>query len=295
MPYSLFPGCSLDSSAKTYRTSLDWTLSALEIEVTELRDWNCCGATSTHALDTAYVDLVPARNLVLAEAEQRDLLVACSACYHRLKRAHQALSEHTELRERAASVLGKPLTMEQRVCNVLEVLAADDILDRLRQQSGNNWNGVRVGSYYGCLAVRLPGTDGFDDPENPMSMDHLVEAVDAIPVDWPHKTHCCGASLAVTGPKYAQLLCDKILGMARRFDLDLLVTACPFCQYNLDIAQWNAETGQQDRNRQEESIPIVFITQFLGIALGASPEEMGLGSNLAGVERLTKLSRRIDA
>ncbi len=283
MAYSFFPGCSLDASAKSYRTSIDWTLDALGIEVTELSDWNCCGATSTHALHTPYVDAVPARNLALAEAEDRDILVACSACYHRLQRTHQALVEDPVLRERMESIIGQPLTPKRQVYNLLEILASDEILKQVQQRRTDSWKGVRVGCYYGCLAVRIPGAEGFDDTENPMSMDRIVEAAGAEAIDWPHKTRCCGASLSVTGPEYAERLCDQILEMAQRCHLDLLVTGCPFCQYNLDVVQWQRDSSQEDK-----SIPIVFITQFLGTALGASFKEMKFASNLAGVEALKR-------
>ena len=287
MTYSLFPGCSLDSSAKNYRESLDWTLQALGVEVKELPDWNCCGATSTHALHTPYVDAIPARNLAIAEEQGNDLLVACSACYHRLQHTHQTLSENAEARTQMESVVGKPLKMERRVYNLLEILASEDILNRVRQEHNDVWKGTRVGCYYGCLAVRLPGIQGFEDPENPTTMDDVVESTGAEVIDWPYQTRCCGASLSVTGPQYAQQLSEQILQMAARCRLDLLVTGCPFCQYNLDLAQW-----QRDNQDSATMIPVIFITQFLGMALGATAKQMALESNLTGVD---VLKRRVQA
>ncbi|MFQ5795271.1 MAG: CoB--CoM heterodisulfide reductase iron-sulfur subunit B family protein [Candidatus Bipolaricaulia bacterium] len=280
----LFPGCTLSSSARPYRVSLDWLFDKLGLELQELPDWNCCGATSAHALrrDLAYA--LPARNLAIAQELQQDLIVPCSACYSRLKLTQQALSQNERLRSRVGRLVGTRLEPDHlpAVRNVLELLGDESLSKRVAGERTERLNGLKIACYYGCLLTRLPRVSGFASVENPQVMERLVTAAGAEPVDWPLKTACCGASLSVIQEAIALKLSTRILDMARRCAADLIVAACPFCQYNLDHAQWR-------RRHADEQIPVIFITQLLGLALGGDAGELMLSANLVGAESLVKL------
>ncbi len=268
-----YPGCTLSSSAKPYSRSLAWVWKRLEIEMAELPGWTCCGATAAHALNRDLAYALPARNLAIAQELGDDLIVACSACYSRLKIAQKAL-ENPQTRERVAGVLGRALDGRVQIKNILEVLSAH--APRIQKEKTKALEGLKVACYYGCLATRIPRVEGFDDRENPTMMERLVSAAGATALDWPAKTSCCGASFSVIREEIALKMCSQILEMARRCGADVITTSCPFCQYNLDWAQW--ALSQQDG--QKPKIPVLFITQLVGLALGGSEKELMLGANL---------------
>ncbi|MCX8103462.1 MAG: CoB--CoM heterodisulfide reductase iron-sulfur subunit B family protein [Candidatus Bipolaricaulota bacterium] len=268
-----YPGCTLSSSARPYRRSLEWVWQRLGIEMKELPGWTCCGATSAHALNRDLAYALPARNLAIAQGLGDELVVACSACYSRLKIAQKAL-ENSRIRERVMKTLGRPLDGRVQIKNILEVLS--EHAPRIQKEKTKAIEGLQVACYYGCLATRIPRVQGFDDREHPTMMERLVSAAGATTLDWPAKTSCCGASFSVIHEAIALKMCSQILEMARRCGADVLVTSCPFCQYNLDWAQWT----RSRTDSQAPKIPVLFITQLVGLALGGSERDVMLGSNL---------------
>ncbi len=270
-----YPGCTLSSSARPYGRSISWVCDRLGIEIEELPDWTCCGATSAHALNKDLAYALPARNLAIAQGLGDDLVVACSACYSRLKIAQRAL-ENPQTRERISAMIERALDGQVQIKNILEVLGAQ--MSRIQKERSKVLEGLKVACYYGCLATRIPRVTGFDDRENPTMMERLVSAAGATPIEWPAKTSCCGASLSVINEAIALKMSSQIVEMARRAGADVLVTSCPFCQYNLDWAQWQL--------KQSHTIPVLFITQLVGLALGGSERELMLGAHLVGAEKV---------
>ncbi len=275
-----YPGCTLSSSAKPYKRSLEWVWQRLGIELEELPGWTCCGATSAHALHRGLAYALPARNLAIAQELGDDLLVACSACYSRLKITQKAL-ENEQIRERISRTIERPLDGRVQIKNILEVLSEQ--IPRIQKEKTKALEGLKVACYYGCLATRIPRVAGFDDRENPTLMEKLVAAAGATALDWPMKTSCCGASFSVINEAIALTMCSQILEMARRCGADLIVTSCPFCQYNLDWAQW----ALSRKDGQEPTIPVLFITQLVGLALGGSEKDLMLNSHLVDTEQIT--------
>ncbi len=270
-----YPGCTLSSSARPYGRSISWVCERLGIEIEELPDWTCCGATSAHALNKDLAYALPARNLAIAQGLGDDLVVACSACYSRLKIAQRAL-ENPQTRERISAMIERALDGHVQIKNILEVLSTQ--IARIQKERSKVLEGLKVACYYGCLATRIPRVVGFDDRENPTMMERLVSAAGATPIEWPAKTSCCGASLSVINEAIALKMSSQIVEMARRAGADVLVTSCPFCQYNLDWAQWQL--------KQSHTIPVLFITQLVGLALGGSERELMLGAHLVGAEKV---------
>lgn len=276
-----YPGCTLSSSAKPYNRSLQWVWGRLGIEIEELPGWTCCGATSAHALNRDLAYALPARNLAIAQELGSDLLVACSACYSRLKITQKAL-ENPQTRERLTKLIGaEGVGQRVQIKNILEVLGEQ--VPRIKQEKTKALENLKVACYYGCLATRIPRVKGLGDRENPTLMEQLVLAAGATALDWPAKTACCGASFSVINEEIALKMCSQILEMARRCRADVLVTSCPFCQYNLDWAQWT----RSRKDGQEPTIPVLFITQLVGLALGGSEKDLMLNSHLIGPEKIT--------
>ncbi len=269
----LYPGCSLDTSAKAYETSLTAVLRELGVEREVVNDWNCCGASSAHALDAKLHLALNLRNLSLAENQGlSDVIAPCAACYHRLASAERELAENEGMRTRLNAETGCSFGGRVRVRNVLDYLRNDIGLGRIRSAVRRPLQGLRVVSYYGCLNTRVPRGECFDDRNNPTAMDKIVEAVGADAVDWSRKTECCGASLFVTASKVSEKLVGGIVQEAAARGADGIVVACPMCFNNLDT--------RQEEIRQAHGIarpvPVIYISQLIGLAIGMTPRQLGL-------------------
>jgi len=278
MTYRYFPGCSLKSSGRAYEESLLAVLRALDVSVEELADWNCCGATTYMGVDEAQAFALAARNLALAEAAPEgdgapQLLAPCAACYLVLLKTQRYLAEQPELRQRVTAGL-QALQLSYRgrvkVRHPLDVLVNDIGPERIARRVTRPLTGLKIACYYGCQVVRPFAT--FDDPHAPTSMDRLVTALGATPVDWPLKTRCCGGTLTTTTDEAGLRLNYLLLREAKRRGADMLVTVCPLCQLNLECYQ-----DQIARTfREPVALPVLYCTQLMGMALGQDDRSLGI-------------------
>jgi heterodisulfide reductase subunit B len=231
----------------------------MEIELQEIPDWNCCGATAAHSINhKASIDL-PGRNLELAEKMLNpDMLVPCPLCFNRLKAAvHELEGNGHGFRSRLSSKVPK-------IWDLANFFAAGEMLEKLAVAVKKPLTGLKVVSYYGCMASRPPEITGAADYENPQSIDKIVKTLGATPIDWPFKTDCCGASLMVSRTDMGFKMVAKMLDMARRVGAQAVVVSCQMCQGNLDMYQQRieAETGKFF------DLPIVYFTELIGLACG---------------------------
>jgi heterodisulfide reductase subunit B len=278
MRYLYYPGCSLEGTAREYNTATRALMHAMGHELDDIEDWTCCGASAAEGASTLLALALPAHNLALAErqAGAEDILVPCSACYLNLKRAAVEIRTRDGLLQRLNDLLSDEqlhLKGSLRVRHLLDVLATDIGPQRLAAKVVRPLTGLVVAPYYGCQCLR-PYAD-FDDPERPTSMEPLIRAVGAQPLDWNMGAKCCGASHMNTKPEIGQALSGAILAAAR--GADAVVTVCPMCQMNL-------EAYQQRISRQQGSdlsISILYLPQLLGLAVGLSEEGVQLNLNLA--------------
>jgi heterodisulfide reductase subunit B len=274
---ALYPGCSLEGTASSFLTSMTAVFEKLGIEYDTLKDWNCCGATSAHAMDHKLYLSLNLRNLALAEEQgYEEVFAPCAACYHRLASAALEISKNPGLAGALKAGTGFEYRGSVKVRNVLDLLTSNVGLERIKAAVKVPLTGMRIACYYGCLNTRIPRADCFDDREYPTSMDRIVTALGGEVVDWSYKTECCGASLFVTAPAASAKLCGKILKDAEARDVNCIAVACPMCQNNLD--------AKQDEIRAEfgisRAIPIVFITQLMGLAYGIDESRLQLASSI---------------
>ena len=272
MTYAFFPGCSLDGAAKDYHRSTLAVAAMLGLDLPELKDWICCGSTAAHSSDPLLADALPAKSLSAAGGSA--VAVACAACYSRLKTANHHIAGDAALRARVARVVGRDYDGRTPVLHLLEILCRDIGIPRIAAAIRRPLAGLKVACYYGCLLSRPPEITNFDDAENPTLMDRLMKAAGAEPLDWPHKTECCGASFSITDSSIVLQLSDKILAMAQAAGADCISTACPLCQLNLDMRQKDIES----RFGRRYNLPVFYFTQLLGLAMGCRVEELSLGS-----------------
>jgi heterodisulfide reductase subunit B len=279
LKYVFYPGCSLEGTAKDFYRSTLAVAAKLGLELPEIRDWICCGSTAAHSSDPLLADALPAQNL--RAAGDATVAVACAACYSRLKMANHHIAGDAAARAKVAQVVGGDYDGSTPVRHMLEILGQDmqpEIAAAIRRPLA----GLRVACYYGCLLSRPPEVTQFDDAENPTLMDRLLETAGATPVDWPHKTECCGASFSIADSSIVVELTDKILAMAQAAGVDCIATACPLCQLNLDMRQKDVEAKYGRRY----DMPIFYFTQLLGLAMGCSASELSLNSLIVDPRRL---------
>lgn len=276
MKVSYYPGCTLEGTAWEYGQSIKAISKILEFELCELEDWNCCGASSAHYLNESLALALPARNLLIAEREERDLVIPCAACYHRLKTAERNLINHPRLSE------GKSYQGRLKIKNLLEFLVEDLMQSRIQALVKIPLQGLKAVAYYGCLLVRPPELTGVKNYEDPQSMDQLLSLLEMETLPWPYKTDCCGGSLALTRPDLVKKLVDKLLNMAYEVGADCLVTACPLCQANLDLYQEEISK----KLKREYHLPVFYFTELMGLALGSKGVKSWLKRHLVDPRRL---------
>jgi heterodisulfide reductase subunit B2 len=274
-----YPGCSLHATGREYGESAVATLHALAVELREIEDWSCCGATSAHATDHLLSVALPARNLALAEAQGIDeVLAPCAACFNRLATARHELTMDQALATRVSGLLDRPFANRVRVRNVVDVL--HEVIPTVKAKVTRPLAGVRVACYYGCLLLRPAEVTGFDDAEVPTTMEDIVRATGAKPVEWGMRLECCGAGMSLARVGSVVRLGRAIIDDARRAGADAIAVACPMCHSNLDFRQSAMAL------RGEQAMPIVYLTELVGLALGLSPEELGLGRHFVGTSSL---------
>ncbi len=255
MDLSYYPGCSLCGTSAEYDQSIRAVCGHLGVGLTELPDWTCCGASSAHMLDDRLARLLSSVNLVLADREGHDLVVPCAACYSRLKFAEKDFS-----RELGESRCDHPV----RVIHLHDILAENHLLDTIRALTTRPLTGLKAVPYYGCLSARPPKIVDADRPEDPTTLDVVLETLGADVVRWSHKTECCGGSFAVSRPDVVHKLSGNLMAAAKHAGGDCFVTDCPMCQSNLDTRQKEIE-----KERGEVfNLPVFFITELVALALG---------------------------
>ncbi len=272
MKFAYFPGCSLRGLGRAYEESLLPVLRHLGIELQEIEDWNCCGATAYMAVDEAKACVLAARNLALAEQSgMTQILAPCAACYLVLNKTKHYFREYPAMKakiDRALAAIDMRYAGDTPVRHPLDVLLNDVGLDAIKRLVRRPLTGLKVAPYYGCQIVRPYST--FDDQENPTTMDQLLAALGATVIRYPLKTKCCGGSLTGTVPRAGIRMVFILLNEAKKRGADCLATGCPLCQFNLD-----AYHAQVRANYGLIAPPTVYFTQLMGLAFGLPEHELG--------------------
>jgi len=274
MRVSYYPGCSLEGTAREYGESASAVCQALGIELDELEDWNCCGASSAHSTNDFLSLALPARDLSSADAKGLDLAVPCAACYQRLKVAEKRLSQNP--------LPDFPYKGQIKVIHLLDLCSEEEILQRVREGVKKPLHGLRVACYYGCLVVRPPKVTDAANFEDPQNMDTLMNMVGAESVSWSYKTDCCGAGFTLSRPDVVRKLSGKILDMAIEAGTECVVTCCPMCQANLEMCQGalSRKTGR------DYHVPTFYFTELIGLALGLPGLEQWFKRHLVNPRKL---------
>ena len=283
--YTYYPGCSIKGTGKGYDESLLAVFKEFNIPLIELDDWNCCGATNYMNIDEVTAFTLSARNLVLAEREKRDLAVPCNACYLNLKKTSDYIEKYPAIIDkvkRALSAGGLEYKNPPAIKHPLAILLEDVGEQEIKAKVKNPLNGLRVVPYYGCQIVR-PYNNG-NETRYPDFFDKFISYLDAEAVDYLYKTRCCGGSLTGTIEEIGLRLNYLLLKEAQKLNSDCIVTLCPLCHFNLEC--------YQDKINKEFntsfSIPILYFSQLLGMAIGLPDNKIGLNRSLIDLKPILK-------
>jgi heterodisulfide reductase subunit B len=225
-----------------------------------------------------YSIALAARNLAITEKMQMDVVTPCSACYFTLKRTNKILREDAGTKSKvneALANLGFNYTGSVRIWHLVDILLSDIVLQKIKEKVKIQLTNLNIASYYGCYLVRPPEICNFDDPEHPTRLDKLAETLGASKIDYYGKTRCCGGSLGITDEKLAMKMSKDILLSAKNSGANCLATACHLCHSNLDARQKDIES----RFNIKINLPVLYVTQLVGLAFGIEPKQLGLPRN----------------
>ncbi len=265
MKVSYYPGCSLHGTAKEYDESTQMVCEELGVELEEVNDWNCCGASSAHCTNDKLSVALGARVLALAEkADSKTLAVPCSACFQRLKVAEQRIKENEKFGIEIASLIEMPYTGTLEVLQIIQLLARPELVEKIKEKVKKPLEGLKTVCYYGCLTARPPKVTQVSDYEDPQYMDILMDVVGADNRFWSYKTECCSAGLAMARSDVTKRLSGTLLKMADEAGAECVVVCCPMCHANLDMRQKElVKEGSIPK-----LIPILYVTELLALAMG---------------------------
>ncbi|HWP96696.1 MAG TPA: CoB--CoM heterodisulfide reductase iron-sulfur subunit B family protein [Syntrophomonadaceae bacterium] len=273
MNVAYFPGCSLHGMAKEYDISARLVCKHLGITLQEVEDWNCCGATAAHSMNHLLAVSLSARNLGQVRGMNlNQITTPCAGCFSRLKTASYEMRNNPTIAAQVESIIESPAPVEPEVSSLLQFLIEQIGLDEIKQKVTRSLKGLKVAAYYGCLLTRPRQITGFDDADQPVSLDEIMKALGAETVAWGHKAECCGGGYAASQTSIVMDLGGQILHSAHQAGAEAIVVACPMCQANLDTRQ--DAIGITQKN--DHKMPIIYFTQLMGVAFGIQPAQLGM-------------------
>ncbi len=268
-----YPGCSLHSLSSELDHSARAVFKELGVELYEPKGWTCCGSSPAHSTDHLLATVMPIQNLAIYEQSGfKEVLAPCVSCYSRFKSAQYDVQRDPALRHQVDAKIGYAFQDRVAVKSLLDVLDERVGLDAIAKRVNKPLRDLKVVAYYGCLLTRPPKVTRAAHPENPMEMEHIVERLGATALDWSYKLDCCGGSLSLSRTEIVLSLTRKILDNALAVGADLMVTACPMCHINIDT--------RQAPLKLDKPMPIMFITQLMGLAFGLNPHVLGLDKHM---------------
>ena len=257
MKFSYFPGCTLKNKATELDLYTRASAKALDIDLEEIENWQCCGGAFTGASDEIGTKLSSVR--ILESARENGLVTVCSACHNVVKQVNSAMANDKALRDKVNRYMGSTYCGDTKIYHYLELLRDVVGFDKIKERVQKSLNGLKVGAYYGCLLLRPSGVMKMDDPENPTIIEGLISALGGTPVIYAMRNECCGGYITLKDRETATKRSLKVLENAKKAGAELIVTACPLCLYNL--------------KRSGNDIPVIYFTELLAKALGVKGDE----------------------
>jgi len=297
--FTFYPGCSSEGSGMHLDKSFRAIAPKIGIELEEIEDWNCCGASVGH-LEGGHLGnaALSGRNLAQAQAQssENDVITACAACYLNTHAANEEMKENEQFKtdiNEALGAAGKSYDAELKVRHACEVMVNDIGMDAIKEQVTNPLEGLKVAGYVGCQTVRpFAGTEAggdYDTYDKPEFLDNIINATGAEAVDFDNATSCCGGAVTVVDSTKTLHLMKNILEEATEKGADVIATPCPLCQTNVEVyqKQVNAEFGT------DYNMPVVFHTQLMAVAFGLDANnDAALNQNIISADVVVEKAKK---
>ena len=282
--YALFPGCLMPTEQYAYELSIRETIPLLGVELVDVEGFSCCGEPmkSVNQLLTLYLS---ARNLAIAEKHHLDVFAPCAMCHLALTECQHILEENSAMKGRINSMLateGLQYTVKRQVVHTVDLLYDQVGIEKIKEHVKKPLNGLRIAAHYGCHILRPSEIGRPDDSENPQKIETILKALGVEPVGYPQKLDCCGAPLLANLPESALTKTGQKLQAIQEQGIQAMVDVCPWCHKMFDSRQTKA--GETVAAKLD--VPVLYLTQLLGIAMGITGEKLGLELNLSPVEKL---------
>lgn len=264
MKVTYFPGCTLRTKAKDLDRYAHAACKALDVELVEPADWQCCGGVFSYAKDEIASKLPSVRALIAARDRSEPLVTVCSACHNVIKQTNHQVQTDADFAFRMNNYFAQekdapaPYNGETKVLHLLELLRDEVGFDKIAEKVQKPLTGKKIAAYYGCLLLRPSSTMQMDDPENPQIIENLIRALGGEPVIYPARNECCGGYVAIEDAESAKKKSNAVADSAANHGADMIITACPLCRYNL------IKNGSK--------LPVVYFTELLADALGVKED-----------------------
>ena len=280
MKYAYYPGCSGHGTSVEYEASTRAVCNALNMDLVEIEDWNCCGSTPAHSVSHEFSGALAARNLMQAAKTGADCVISpCPSCSSNLKMARHRM-QNPAFKAKVDELLDAPTPANadggadlMETYSVLQAIVENVGVENIASRVTYPLEGIKVVTYYGCLLSRPAHVAKFDDPENPVSLDNIMKALGAEVLPFALKTECCGAAMGIPDVNIPGSLSGRILDTAKGVGAEAVVTACPLCHMNLDLRQRQAARISK---KSFFGLPVFYYTQLIALAFGLPKNAMRL-------------------
>ncbi len=287
LKYALYPGCAAKGATPELFQSTMAIIGRLGIEVVELAAASCCGAGVVGEADPETALALNARTFAQAERIGLDVMTICGTCQGVMGAANKRLKAEPELLARINDVLARDgITYRGtvQVKHLLWIVVREVGLQTLRDQVRIPLRDFRIAPFYGCYILRPSWDLGFDDPENPTSLEKVIRAVGGEAVAYAGRTKCCGFPVILEKEAIAVAMAGTNMKEAKEEGAEVMVTPCPLCHMSLDIYQDRAGRAVQSKL----NLPILHLPQLLGLAMGVPAKELGLARHLIPVDAIIR-------
>jgi len=285
MEYGLFLGCTIPARSRNYELAARAVASSLGVKLIDIEEFSCCGFP-LEASDEQGAVLLGAMNLCIAEERGLDICVLCSACASMLTKTAYELDHDRELRDQVNEELlkiGKEYKGKAQVKHFARILLEDVGLERIKNQVKRDLRGLKVATHYGCHYLKPSYIyEGFDDPQDPQTLEVILEAVGATNVQYRRKKDCCGGPVLLSDEQVALSVAEEKLKQVRDVGADCMNLVCPFCSLMFDANQ----KGIEGNSGNEFNLPVLYLPQIIGLAFGFSRKELGLNLNSVSTKEL---------
>jgi heterodisulfide reductase subunit B len=285
--FAFFLGCGIPSSENNYELATRRVFEKIGAELCYMPGAGCCGH-DLEQVDRATFLAWAARNLAIAEGMEKDMMVLCPSCYLTLMRVNSCLRNNEIDLKNTNELLANVDVAFQGSVNVIhyvDFLLREDVFKRLFDNFSHFFQGLKVGVHYGCHLLRPSRVLKFDNPVVPTKIDLLIKATGADSVNYPDKIMCCGSSILGTDMRASLAMASSKLATIKDVGLDIMVTVCPVCHNMYDDKQ----AMMNKLLKTDHQVPVLHLTQLLGLASGLSIQEVGLHKNKSGTDKIVEL------